>query len=149
MMSLVDVTTLVDKLLNPWVLFGFAAQGAFFMRFVIQWVASERRGRSYVPVVFWYFSLAGGMMLFTYAVQAGDPVFILGQGLGCVIYVRNLILIHRRQARIRRRRRGTLEALMDDGLEDVASSAAEDNGTVPGGEPVKRPADDLAAATRP
>ena len=82
-------------LLNPWVVFGFAAQFMFMMRFVIQWLASERRQRSYVPVPFWYFSLAGGIMLLTYAVQRRDPVFILGQGLGCFIYVRNLILIHK------------------------------------------------------
>lgn len=82
-------------LLNPWVVFGFGAQFMFMMRFVIQWLASERRRRSYVPVPFWYFSLAGGIMLLTYAVQRRDPVFILGQGLGCFIYVRNLILIHK------------------------------------------------------
>ena len=83
-------------LLNPWVMFGLLAQGTFMMRFVIQLIASERKKKSYVPVAFWYLSLAGGVMLFAYALQLRDPVFVLGQGLGCFIYVRNLILIYRR-----------------------------------------------------
>ena len=68
----------------------------FMMRFLVQWIASERKQRSYVPVVFWYFSLGGGLMLLTYAIQRRDPVFILGQSLGMVIYTRNLVLIYRR-----------------------------------------------------
>ncbi len=91
-------------LTNPWVLFGFGAQAMFLMRFVIQWIASEKRKRSYVPVSFWWFSLAGGVTLFVYAVSRFDPVFALGQGLGCVIYLRNLVLIHRRSAEYRCRR---------------------------------------------
>lgn len=82
---------------NPWVFFGFAAQATFMMRFVLQIIASERRGRSYVPVAFWYFSLIGGLMLFAYALKLRDPVFVFGQGLGCFIYLRNLILIHKRR----------------------------------------------------
>lgn len=78
-----------------WVLFGFAAQAMFMMRFVVQWIASERARRSVVPVAFWFFSLAGGVMLFTYAIQLGDPVFIAGQGTGLFIYLRNLWLIYR------------------------------------------------------
>lgn len=113
----------VQKLLDPWVIFGFAAQFAFFMRFVVQWIASERRGRSVVPVVFWYFSLAGGMMLFVYACRQQDPVFIAGQGLGCFIYIRNLVLIHRRRARVHDRRRSTLDALMEDGIETNVGEA--------------------------
>jgi len=62
---------------------------------VEQIIASERRGRSYVPVAFWYFSLIGGLMLFAYALKLRDPVFVFGQGLGCFIYLRNLILIHK------------------------------------------------------
>jgi lipid-A-disaccharide synthase-like uncharacterized protein len=83
-------------LANPWVLFGFAAQGIFMMRFVVQIIASERKKKSYVPVAFWYLSLAGGLMLFIYAVRLRDPVFVLGQGLGLLIYARNLVLIGRR-----------------------------------------------------
>jgi len=84
-------------LLNPWVAFGFLAQFAFMMRFVVQLIASERKKRSYVPVAFWYLSLVGGVMLFVYALRLRDPVFVLGQGLGCFIYVRNLVLIYRRK----------------------------------------------------
>ena len=87
---------LIIALSHPWVIFGFAAQFMFMMRFVVQWISSERKKRSHVPVVFWYFSLAGGLMLLTYAIQRRDPVFICGQGLGLLIYVRNLILIYRR-----------------------------------------------------
>jgi lipid-A-disaccharide synthase-like uncharacterized protein len=81
------------KLGNPWALFGFAAQSMFFMRFLVQWVASERVKRSIVPETFWYFSLAGGVMLFAYAVSQADPVYMLGQGLGLFIYARNIYLI--------------------------------------------------------
>ena len=82
---------------NPWVFFGFFAQATFMMRFVLQLIASERKKRSYVPVAFWYLSLAGGLMLFVYALQRRDPVFVLGQGLGILIYARNLVLIYRRK----------------------------------------------------
>ncbi len=82
---------------NPWVFFGFFAQATFMMRFVLQLIASERKKRSYVPVAFWYLSLAGGLMLFIYALQRRDPVFVLGQGLGILIYARNLFLIYRRK----------------------------------------------------
>ena len=89
-----------EKLLDPLGLFGVAAQFVFMMRFVVQWFASERRGRSYVPIAFWYLSVLGGIMTFVYALLRKDPVFTLAQALGLVIYVRNLVLIHRRQARI-------------------------------------------------
>ena len=69
------------------------AQAMFMMRFVIQWIASERVGRSIVPVAFWFFSVAGGSLLLIYAIQRQDPVFIAGQGLGLLIYFRNLWLI--------------------------------------------------------
>ncbi|HMM64808.1 MAG TPA: lipid-A-disaccharide synthase N-terminal domain-containing protein, partial [Mesorhizobium sp.] len=72
---------------------GFVAQLFFTMRFVVQWLASERAKRSVVPVAFWFFSLFGGGLLFIYAIQRRDPVFIAGQGLGLVIYIRNLWLI--------------------------------------------------------
>jgi lipid-A-disaccharide synthase-like uncharacterized protein len=92
--SLVD--RLIGALANPWVVFGFAAQFVFALRFLVQWIASERKRRSYVPVVFWYLSICGGLMLLTYAIQRRDPVFIAGQSLGVFIYLRNLILIYRR-----------------------------------------------------
>lgn len=85
-------------LLDPWKVLGFSAQGLFFSRFLVQWIASERAGYSYVPVVFWYLSLAGGALLFLYAVHIKDPVFILGQSCGVVIYLRNLMLLRRPNA---------------------------------------------------
>jgi lipid-A-disaccharide synthase-like uncharacterized protein len=78
---------------DGWVLLGFIAQAFFTMRFLVQWLASERAKRSVVPVAFWFFSLGGGALLFIYAIQRRDPVFIAGQGLGLFIYIRNLWLI--------------------------------------------------------
>ena len=78
-----------------WVAFGLFGQLMFTGRFVIQWIASERAGRSTVPLAFWYFSIAGALILFTYAVYRQDPVFILGQSFGIVVYSRNLWLIHK------------------------------------------------------
>nr|WP_306228759.1 lipid-A-disaccharide synthase N-terminal domain-containing protein [Aurantimonas sp. CSK15Z-1] len=76
-----------------WIALGFVAQLLFTARFLVQWIASERARRSVVPVTFWVFSLGGGALLLVYAIQRRDPVFILGQGAGLFIYVRNLWLI--------------------------------------------------------
>ena len=76
-----------------WLAVGFLAQAMFSMRFIIQWIASERVKRSIVPEAFWYFSLAGGALLFAYAIYRLDPVFMLGQGMGLLIYIRNIQLI--------------------------------------------------------
>jgi lipid-A-disaccharide synthase-like uncharacterized protein len=78
-----------------WLGIGFAAQLMFSMRFIVQWIASERAKQSIVPEMFWYFSCAGGAMLFAYAIYRMDPVFILGQGAGLFIYARNIHLIWR------------------------------------------------------
>ncbi|GAB5511529.1 MAG: lipid-A-disaccharide synthase N-terminal domain-containing protein [Hyphomicrobiales bacterium] len=78
---------------DVWVIWGFVAQFMFMMRFVVQWIASERAKRSIVPIAFWFFSLAGGVLLLIYAIIRQDPVFIAGQGLGLLIYSRNLWLI--------------------------------------------------------
>lgn len=78
---------------KPWVLIGFLGQFLFMMRFVVQWVHSERLKKSVVPVAFWFFSLGGGTILLIYAIYQKDPVFIMGQGLGLLIYLRNLSLI--------------------------------------------------------
>ncbi|MFW5641562.1 MAG: lipid-A-disaccharide synthase N-terminal domain-containing protein [Roseicyclus sp.] len=78
-----------------WVVLGLTAQFAFSMRFIVQWIASERAGRSYVPVEFWYLSIVGGAMLLSYAIYRQDVVFILGQSMGLIVYVRNLVLIRR------------------------------------------------------
>lgn len=80
---------------DVWVAIGFAAQAMFSARFIIQWLASERAGRSVVPIAFWFFSIAGGSILFVYALYRQDPVFIAGQGAGLFIYARNLWLIAR------------------------------------------------------
>jgi lipid-A-disaccharide synthase-like uncharacterized protein len=76
-----------------WISVGVLAQLMFSMRFIIQWIASERAKRSIVPEAFWYFSLAGGILLFAYAIYRTDPVFMLGQGMGLLIYARNLQMI--------------------------------------------------------
>jgi lipid-A-disaccharide synthase-like uncharacterized protein len=78
-----------------WLAIGLLGQTLFFMRWVVQWFVSERSAESRVPVAFWYFSLVGGLITLAYAVYRQDPVFILGQAVGSVIYVRNLMLISR------------------------------------------------------
>jgi lipid-A-disaccharide synthase-like uncharacterized protein len=77
-----------------WLLAGFGGQALFMLRFVIQWLHSERHRRSVIPVSFWYFSVAGALVLLVYSVHRHDPVFIAGQLIGIVIYLRNLYLIH-------------------------------------------------------
>lgn len=76
-----------------WLTFGFLAQFCFAMRFLVQWWQSERAGASIVPVSFWYLSLLGGTMMLVYAIYRMDPVFILGQAMGLIVYLRNLMLI--------------------------------------------------------
>ena len=76
-----------------WLLVGFGGQVLFMGRFVIQWLVSERSGRSVIPVSFWYFSILGALVLLVYAAHRRDPVFVAGQLLGVLIYLRNLRLI--------------------------------------------------------
>lgn len=76
-----------------WVVLGLVAQAMFTMRFVVQWIASERQGRSVIPIAFWFFSISGGVLLLGYALYRKDIVFILGQGFGVFVYVRNLYLV--------------------------------------------------------
>jgi lipid-A-disaccharide synthase-like uncharacterized protein len=100
MTALLDwLHTVFVEQFNFWIILGFVAQFMFMMRFVIQWIASERVGRSIVPVAFWFFSIAGGSLLLVYAIQRQDPVFIAGQGLGLIIYLRNIWLIFREKRR--------------------------------------------------
>ena len=80
------------------VVVGFAGQGLFAMRFILQWLTSEGQGRSVIPVAFWYFSIGGGSVLLLYAIWRQDPVIICGQGLGLFIYFRNLYFIRRTAA---------------------------------------------------
>lgn len=81
-----------------WVIFGLLGQLLFGSRFIVQWVASERKKSSYIPITFWYLSLSGGVVTTVYAIHRRDPVFIIGQGAGLLVYVRNLMLIHRNDA---------------------------------------------------
>jgi lipid-A-disaccharide synthase-like uncharacterized protein len=80
---------------HVWVGVGLLGQVFFTARFVVQWIASERRKQSVVPVHFWYFSVGGGLILLAYAIYRQDPVFIVGQGAGLFVYARNLYLIRR------------------------------------------------------
>jgi lipid-A-disaccharide synthase-like uncharacterized protein len=81
-----------------WLAIGFLGQFLFAARFVVQWVASERKRESHVPVQFWYFSLIGGAITTAYAIHRRDPVFIVGQASGIIVYIRNLMLIYRNRA---------------------------------------------------
>lgn len=95
-MDLSNFTTWWANISNTeliWLAIGFSAQLMFSARFIIQWIASERARRSIVPETFWYFSFVGGLMLFIYAIYRVDPVFILGQGMGLLIYSRNIYFI--------------------------------------------------------
>jgi len=83
--------------MHKWLIIGFVGQALFSVRFLLQWIASERKGESVVPVLFWYFSLAGGLTLLAYAIYKQDPVFILGQSAGAFVYIRNLVLIFRKK----------------------------------------------------
>lgn len=76
-----------------WVMIGLVGQLMFTARFIVQWISSERARRSIIPMVFWYFSIGGGLILLSYAIYRKDPVFILGQSMGVVIYLRNIWLI--------------------------------------------------------
>lgn len=81
-----------------WLAFGYAGQALFTGRMLVQWIATEKRKQSIVPTLFWWLSLAGGLVLLIYFVRRGDPVGILGQVFGTVVYGRNLILIQRARA---------------------------------------------------
>jgi lipid-A-disaccharide synthase-like uncharacterized protein len=84
---------------HVWLGVGLLGQAFFSARFLVQWIASERSGRSVIPVSFWYYSLGGGLTLLAYAIYRLDPVFILGQGAGLFVYARNLHFIHRSPGR--------------------------------------------------
>lgn len=78
-----------------WLILGFGGQGLFAGRFLVQWICSEKERKSIIPVAFWYFSIIGGLFMLIYAIHLRDPVFISGQSLGVVVYIRNLYLIFR------------------------------------------------------
>jgi lipid-A-disaccharide synthase-like uncharacterized protein len=83
----------VDFSKSVWLTIGFLGQGLFTARFLIQWIYSERKRKSVIPTAFWYFSLAGSLTLLAYAIHRKDPVFIVGQSTGLIVYIRNLTLI--------------------------------------------------------
>ncbi len=85
-----------DNIPWPWLVLGGIGQLLFSGRFLIQWITSERRKQSVVPTVFWWFSIGGGLCLFTYALYRADPVFTLGQSAGIIVYTRNLMLLRRK-----------------------------------------------------
>jgi lipid-A-disaccharide synthase-like uncharacterized protein len=99
-----------------WIIFGFMGQLIFMSRFVVQWLSSERRGKSVIPEIFWYLSICGGAVLATYSIYKEDPVFIFGHSLGLFVYVRNLQLV-----RAEKRRNNSLH----DTLDSSALSASE------------------------
>jgi lipid-A-disaccharide synthase-like uncharacterized protein len=78
-----------------WIVLGLVGQITFMGRFFIQWIASEKAGKSIIPIYFWYMSIVGSLLLLLYALHRRDPIFILGYSGGSIIYIRNLILIHK------------------------------------------------------
>ena len=88
----------VEQSIPGWLLvLGFSGQIAFSLRFIVQWVRSEIKKESYIPIAFWYFSVVGGLLLLLYAIFRKDPVIILGQSSGLIVYVRNLRLIYKKR----------------------------------------------------
>ncbi len=85
---------------KAWLALGISGQLVFTARFVVQWIASERQKRSVIPLPFWYLSLVGSLMVLSYAIYTGDPVFILGFSFNSVVYIRNLRLIYRQKAEV-------------------------------------------------
>tara|TARA_B100001248_G_C26984644_1_gene276212 strand:- start:163 stop:459 length:297 start_codon:yes stop_codon:yes gene_type:complete len=94
---MVEYFTSLSNIEIIFLLIGFVGQGLFASRFIVQWIYSEKKGESYIPLVFWYLSIFGGMGLLTYAIFRKDPVIIVGQLFGIFIYLRNLILIYKKR----------------------------------------------------
>lgn len=93
-----------------WLAIGFTGQAIFTARFLAQWIASERKRDSVVPLAFWWLSLFGGMTLLCYAVHKEDPVIIVGQSMGVLVYVRNLMLVEKKKKRVaKEHRRATMK----------------------------------------
>jgi len=90
---------------KTWLIIGLTGQVLFGLRFLVQWICSEIKKESHIPIVFWYFSIFGGIILLTYAIHRRDPVFILGQSTGLIVYLRNLRLIYIKE---RKNRKGTI-----------------------------------------
>jgi lipid-A-disaccharide synthase-like uncharacterized protein len=113
-----------EKITGMWLMVGFLGQAIFTARFLAQWIASEKRKDSVVPVVFWWLSLAGGLTLLSYAIRRQDPVIIAGQSMGVFIYLRNLMLVAK--GRRRQAKRSAREAKARE-----AAGAVVSNGPIP------------------
>lgn len=83
-----------------WLLVGFLGQGLFTARFIVQWLVSEQNRDSVVPEAFWWLSLLGGLALLCYAISRRDPVIIIGQAMGLIVYLRNLMLLNKAKQRV-------------------------------------------------
>jgi lipid-A-disaccharide synthase-like uncharacterized protein len=81
-----------------WLGLGLLGQAMFSMRFIVQWIASEKQRKSVIPTAFWYLSIAGGLTLLAYAIHRRDPVFIIGQATGLFVYLRNVYFVRRERA---------------------------------------------------
>lgn len=86
-----------EQIIPKWLLIlGFSGQLAFSLRFLVQWIRSEQKGESHIPVIFWYLSIVGGLLLLMYAIFRRDPVIIFGQSTGLIVYFRNLRLLYKK-----------------------------------------------------
>jgi lipid-A-disaccharide synthase-like uncharacterized protein len=92
-----SISFIINLFTEPLVLFGFFAQFIFFLRFVVQWIASEKKGESTIPVSFWYLSIFGSILIFIYALKRQDVVFVTASSLNTMIYIRNLQLIKKKK----------------------------------------------------
>ena len=86
------MNALIAELLNPWILFGFFGQFVFFLRFIVQWLLSEKKKEVVIPMSFWYLSIAGSVIILIYSIHIKDIVFSTAQVLSVFIYVRNMML---------------------------------------------------------
>jgi lipid-A-disaccharide synthase-like uncharacterized protein len=86
---------------NMWLSIGLCGQIIFGSRFILQWISSERAGKSYIPICFWYLSLLGSMLLLAYAIHSKDIVFIIGQTTGFMVYIRNIMLLKKKSTPVK------------------------------------------------
>jgi lipid-A-disaccharide synthase-like uncharacterized protein len=110
-----------------WLAVGFAGNAIFFMRFLVQWIASERRGRSYVPIAFWWLSIVGSLVLLLYAIHRRDPVFTLAFLPNSVVYVRNLMLIRKERRALAQAETALAAVQPDESLAPALGSAIGDD----------------------
>ena len=99
-MVMIEYLKNLNEIEITFLIIGFLGQALFASRFIVQWILSEKKGESHIPLVFWYLSIFGGIGLLVYAIFRKDPVIILGQSFGIFIYLRNLILIYKNRKSI-------------------------------------------------